>query len=98
MSKFGEFIKSFFAGIGADILIDQGGNIAKEGLDIFYAKNPKACSALVTSLYVWIDTVLEELADKSGTKLDDKAIDEAKKELEAFAAEKGFTLTNLDND
>jgi hypothetical protein len=98
MKKLWEAIKGIFGGIGADLLIDKGGDIVQEGLNDFYGKNPKACSAMVSSMHVWLDTSIEDLAAKSKTKLDDKAVKEAKTELEAFAAAKGFTLTNLDAD
>lgn len=102
MKKVWEYIKSIFVkaseGIAADIAIDQAGNLMEESLNKFYEKHPKTCAALVASMYVWIDTSVEELADKSKTTIDDKAVDEAKKELEAFALAKGFTLTNLDAD
>lgn len=102
MKKFIAFIKRVFSGpvaeIGIGIGIDQLGDLGLEALEKFHEKHPVACKAMVSSMYVWIDTIVEDMADKSPGKLDDKAVDEAKKELEAFATKYGFELTNLDAD
>lgn len=82
--------------VAANTAISKGGDLLEEGLNDFYAKSPQSCSAMVASLYVWVDTSLEDLAAKSGTDYDDKAVDAVKAELEKFAAAKGFALTNLD--
>lgn len=68
----------------------------EEALESYAVKNPAAASALVTSLYAWVDTELEELAAKSKTDVDDLSVDEVKAELEEFAARHGLTLQNLD--
>lgn len=98
MKKIWDFIKVWFGSFGADMLTTQGGELLKDSLEKFYEKHPKTCAAMVASMYVWIDTAMEDLAAKSKTDIDDKAVDEAKEELEAFAAAKGFTITNLDED
>lgn len=74
--------------------IDRGG----EWVESFYARDPENAKRLVIGLYGLIDTVGEDAAERSKADWDDKAVDEAKEELEQFASSKGFTLLNLDND
>lgn len=50
------------------------------------------------SLYPVTDTVLENWAAKSKTKLDDKAIGQMKQLQEELAEEGGYELPNLDED
>jgi len=73
-------------------VVDKGGAL----LEAFAIKNPTVCSALVSSLYVFFDTAVEDAAVKSKTDVDDIAVDDVKAELEAFAARHGLTLQNLD--
>lgn len=98
LKKFWTFLKTFGFGIVEKEVLDKGSDFLHKTLEDYYAKKPKACAALVSSAYVWVDTVVEDLAQKTETKYDDDAVAEVKKELEAFAADKGFELTNLDND
>jgi len=96
MQKIWEFIKSWFINIGADSAIESGGDLIEEALEKFYITHPQTCISMVSSLYIWVDTAVEDLAAKSNTKIDDNAVDEAKEELEEFANRHGFQLTNLD--
>ena len=96
MQKIWEFIKGWFVTIGADSAIEKGGDLIEEALEKFYITHPQTCVAMVSSLYTWIDTAVEDLAAKSKTPLDDDAVDEAKEELEEFASRHGFNLVNLD--
>lgn len=73
-------------------VIDNGGEL----LELFAVKQPQVAAALVSSLYVFIDTAAEDAASKSKNDWDDKAVDEAKAELEGFAARHGLVLQNLD--
>ena len=98
MKKVWEFLKNYGLGIVASPLIDKGGDFLEKTLETYYAKNPKACASLVAGLYPFIDTVVEDAAEKTDTPHDDKAVDGAKKELEEFASRHNFVLTNLDND
>lgn len=106
MKKVFAFFHQFFSGgtgqivldVAANTAISQGGNLLEQALEDFYAKKPKECAAMVASMYVWIDTSLEDLAAKSNTIYDDKAVDEIKADFEAFAKRHGFVLSNLDND
>lgn len=106
MKKFFAFIKGIFSSGTGKIVLDVGastataklGEVLEKGLIDFYAKKPLACKQLVSSLYVFADTSLEDLADKTETKYDDNAVDEVKKEMEEFAAAHGFELSNLDAD
>lgn len=50
------------------------------------------------SLYPAVDTVIENYAAKTKTKIDDKAVDELKALQEELAVEGGYELPNLDND
>jgi hypothetical protein len=95
MKKFFQFIGKLLGvakGPVIEKIIDNGGEL----LDKFALKDPTTAAALVSSLYVFIDTVAEDAALKSKTDVDDVAIDEAKEELELFAARHGLTLQNLD--
>lgn len=74
--------------------IEKGG----EWVESFYSRDPENAKRLVIGLYGLIDTVGEDAAARSKKDWDDKAVDEAKEELEQFAASKGFELLNLDND
>lgn len=98
MNKIWDFIKNWFVSFGADSAIEKGGDLIEQSLEKFYASHPQTCIAMVSSLYIWIDTVVEDLAAKSKTPLDDDAIDEAKEELEEFANRHQFVLSNLDSD
>lgn len=100
MKKIFEFIKKIFSGavgqVAGGIAIEQLGQVGEEALEKFYVTNPKACAAMVSSMYVWIDTIVEDITTKSKGNIDDKAVNEAKEELEEFATRHSFELTNLD--
>lgn len=89
---------NFFLGFVANPAIEELGAFGQKALENYYAKNPKACAAMVAGLYPFVDTIVEDLTKKTDTPYDDKVVAEIKQELEEFAALKGFTLTNLDND
>jgi CRISPR/Cas system-associated protein Csm6 len=97
MKKVFEFLGKLL-GVAKGPIIERTIDSLGESLESFAAKKPEAAAALVSSLYVWIDTEVENLAAKSKTDWDDKAVDEAKAELEAFAVRHNLTLTNLDAD
>lgn len=92
------FLKNYVLVFVEKPIIDQEKVFIHELLDKFYTKSPKACTATVAGLYLALDSVAEEIVAKTETKLDDNQVAMAKAELEAFAAEKGFILTNLDQD
>jgi hypothetical protein len=98
MKKVWEIIKTWFVEFGADVAIDKGGDFLEEALNKFYVKSPKMCAAMVSSMYVWVDTIVEDLAATTNTEIDDDGVDEVKEQFEKFAFAKGFTLTNLDAD
>lgn len=97
MKKVIQFLGKLF-GVAKGPLIEQTIDTLGEKLEEFAAKQPKAAEALASSLYVWLDTTLEDAALRSKTDLDDTAVDEAKEEIEQFAARHGLTLQNLDED
>lgn len=84
--------------VAANTTISKGGELLEQSLIKFNQTHPVMCKQLVASLYIFVDTSLEDLADKTDTKYDDNGVDEVKKELEEFAAANGFELTNLDAD
>lgn len=51
-----------------------------------------------TSLYPVVDTVLENHAMKTKTKIDDKTVAELKSLQEELASDGGYELPNLDDD
>lgn len=53
---------------------------------------------VLISLYVPIDTALENYTDETKTKIDDAIIDALKMAVEIVAAEDGITLPNADAD
>lgn len=91
-------IWQFIIGLAAKPVLNEAGDFLHKALENYYAKNPKACAAMVAGLYPFIDTVVEDYAKSTSNEYDDMAVAEIKKDLEAFAAEKGFSLTNLDTD
>lgn len=62
------------------------------------AKDPKAYKTVLTSMYPVIDVQLEDITDKSKTKVDDVIVDGLKGGFEVAAAKSGVTLPNLDSD
>ena len=106
MKKVFAFFQQLFGSGTGKIILDvaastataKGGELLEQGLNDFYIKHPVACKQLVASLYIFVDTSLEDLALKSGNTYDDTAVDTIKGELEQFAAAKGFDLSNLDAD
>ena len=95
MKKLLKFLGRLFGAVKGPA-IEKGGDFMEEALENYAVKNPIAASALVSSLYLWVDTELEDLALKSKTDMDDLSVDEVKGELEEFAARHGLTLQNLD--
>jgi hypothetical protein len=97
MKKVFQFIGKLL-GVAKGPMIEKTIDSLGDSLESFASKKPEAAAALASSLYVWIDTEVENAADKSKNDWDDKAVDEAKAELEAFATRHGLTLQNLDQD
>lgn len=91
MKKIWSVVKTFFLGIGANSLINEGGDFLDTALDNFYKEDPVACVALVKSVYAFVP-FLQRLTAKTETPLDDKAVEEIKAELEEFAAQYNVTL------
>lgn len=106
MKKIFAFFKQLFGSGTGKIIIDvaastattKGGELLEQGLNDFFLKHPTACKQLVASLYIFIDTSVEDLAKKSQNTYDDNAVDMLKKELQEFAAAHQFELSNLDAD
>lgn len=92
------FLKTYVLVFIEKPVIEQEKVFIHDLLEKFYEKSPKACVATVSGLYLALDSVAEEIVAKTETKLDDNQVAMAKEELEAFAAEKGFILTNIDQD
>lgn len=95
MKKVLQFLGKLF-GVAKGPLIEKTIDSLGESLESFAAKKPAAAAALVSSLYVWIDTEVEDAASRSKVDYDDIAVDEAKDELEQFALRHNLTLQNLD--
>lgn len=95
MKKVFQFFGKLF-GVAKGPIIERTIDSLGESLESFAAKKPEAAAALVSSLYVWLDTEVEEAAIRSKTDLDNIAVKEAKDELEQFAARHGLVLQNLD--
>lgn len=85
-------------GVAKGPIVGQIVETAGESLESFAQKKPQAAAALVSSMYVWIDTEAENAAAKTKTDWDDEAVKDVKAELEAFAARHGLQLQNLDSD
>lgn len=106
MKKVFAFFQQLFGSGTGKIILDvaastattKGGELLEQGLNDFFIKHPLACKQLVSSLYIFVDTSLEDLAVRSGNTYDDTAVDRIKQELEQFAAAKQFELSNIDAD
>lgn len=96
MKKLWNFINTYVLGMFGKSAINEGGDFIEKSLEKFHVTHPKTAEAMVASMYVWIDTVVEDLAAKTKTPYDDLGVDEAKQELEEFASRHGFELSNLD--
>lgn len=59
-------------------------------------KNKEMIRLAATSLYPVVDTVLEDAALKSRTKVDDKTVNELKEIIEQVAFDNEWDLPNLD--
>lgn len=89
-------LKTWLLGLVANHGIDLVSDNVELLLEKFYQKKPLQAAALASSLYIWIDTVVEDYAETTNTEIDDKAVDEFKEDIEKFAALHNITLTNLD--
>lgn len=97
MKKVFEFLGKLF-GVAKRPVVERTIDSLGESLESFAQKKPQAAAALASSLYVWLDTEVEDVAKKSKTDIDDIAVEQAKKEIEEFAERHGLTLQNLDQD
>ena len=64
----------------------------------FWDRNPDDAKLTAITLYPVVDTKLENLVEKTETKLDDAGVIGIKKGLEQFAGGHGIELPNLDDD
>lgn len=63
-----------------------------------YEKNAELTSKLVVAVYPFVDTIVEDYCKKTKSTKDDEYVSQALRVLEAFAADKGLILDNLDED
>lgn len=98
MNKILQFLGTWILPLAERPILNTLSNSLSDFLDKAYEKHPKAVVQLVSATYSFIDTVAEEVVKDTTNEYDDHAVAELKKDLEKFAAEKGFTLANLDND
>lgn len=85
-------------GVAKGPIVEQFAQTMEESLETFAAKKPQAAAALVSSMYVWVDTELEGLVAKTKNDWDDEGVKDMKAHLESFAAKHNLTLQNLDED
>lgn len=91
-------IKNFFINLVSGPVINEAAEQFETILEKFYEKQPQTCAALCNSLYVWIDTFVEDFAETTANAIDDKAVDEFKEAIESFCTKHSIPLSNLDKD
>lgn len=91
-------IKNFFVNLVSGPVINEASEQFETILEKFWEKKPQTAAALANSLYVWIDTFVEDYAGTTENKIDDKAVDEFKEAIENFCTKHQIPLSNLDND
>lgn len=89
-------IKNFFINLVSGPVLNEASEQFETILDKFYEKKPATAAALANSLYVWIDTFVEDYAETTGNTVDDKAVDEFKEAIENFCEKHSIPLSNLD--
>lgn len=90
MKKLFALLKRIFGAVQGPV-IEQGGDFLEEALESYAAKNPEQAAALVSSLHSWAPE-LKDLAAKSKTDWDDKAVAEIQEELLEFAVRHNLQL------
>ncbi len=93
--KLGEWIKTIGLNLVGNAAIKQVEQLIDKGLEEFVVSDPVKCKGLVVGLHSFIPTLAKLAAKTTGTDLDDKAVEETRKELEAFAARHNITLIDI---
>jgi len=78
-------------------LIQMGEEGLKKLLDDQWSKKPKRTAMFVSVTHAILKESGTELAKKTKIPYDDDVVEDAIRELEDFATEKGFTLSNFDD-
>lgn len=88
----------FFAKLFSEKLEEMIRDRVAAALGKLQTKDPKAYKTVLTSMYPVIDVQLEDITDKSKTKVDDVITDGLKSGFEQSAEKSGIALPNLDSD
>lgn len=90
--KIWESIKTFFVGMFAKPLLEQGGDLLEQALEKMATKNPKLFKTLVVSAHTAAKEYGADLVASTATDLDDKALAEFLEALEHVAEKHGIDL------
>lgn len=101
MAKNPSGFQLFLLELALPMILNYGKSAAVEALQKAIDEGEKQKEMIrlgMTSLYPVVDTVLEDAALKSKTKVDDKVVTELKEIIEETSANNGWELPNLDED